>query len=62
MSIEGKNAVLTAEQSKLLERKLDILRKSRELQVELAEMRTKLTAIDQDMLKSGFHIPVNACW
>lgn len=59
---DGIDAALTVEQTKLVEQKLGLLGRSRALQVELAELRGKLTAIDQDMLKAGFAIPVNACW
>jgi hypothetical protein len=55
-------ASLSPEQQKLVSTKMDVLRKARDLQTQLSQARAELTRIDQDMLKSGFKIPVLACW
>jgi hypothetical protein len=53
---------VSPEQARLVENKIQVLRKARDLQNELARVRSELTRIDEEMLKAGFHLPALACW
>jgi hypothetical protein len=52
----------TPAQEKLVQEKVVLLKKARDLQTQLAKARAGLTDIDQRMLNEGFKIPVLACW
>lgn len=53
---------LTPDQVRLVDEKMVVLQQARELQGKLASVRGELTRIDAEMLKTGFKIPVLACW
>ena len=53
---------VSPEQVRLVQNKIEVLRKARDLQTQLAGVRSEVTRIDQEMLKAGFHIPALACW
>lgn len=53
---------ITPRQQQLVQEKLEVLQKARDLQTELARIRAEITRIDQEMIRADFRIPVVASW
>lgn len=58
----GETRNLSVDQTRLLEKKLETLRKGRSIQAELATIRTQLIDIDLKLVQSGLGEVIGACW
>lgn len=53
---------LTDAQTKLVDEKFRLVQRSRDLQVELARVRSEMALVDQNLVKGGLGDIIVACW